>query len=172
MEGRELLVLRHGKSSWDSDAETDLERPLAKRGKRDAPRIAEWIGERGLVPDLIIGSPAKRARQTARRVAKALDLDPQGVVTDERIYYGGVRDILRILAECDAEIDRVMVVGHNPTLESLVGYLAGTSVVDFDAPKFFPTCALARIRMPGDWEDLEHGSGRLLELIRPKELPE
>jgi phosphohistidine phosphatase len=172
MEGRELLVLRHGKSSWDSSAETDLERPLAKRGKRDTPRIGAWILEEGAVPDLVISSPALRARQTARRVAKSIGLDPEAVVIDERIYYGGVRDILAILGECNAEIDRVMVVGHNPTLESLVGFLGGPSSMEFDAPKFFPTCALARIRMPFDWAELEHGSGEVVELIRPRELAE
>ncbi len=167
MKGRELLVLRHGKSSWDSGAGSDLERPLAKRGKRDAPRVGAWLAAKGLIPDLIISSPAKRACQTARRVAKAVAADPDAVVRDERIYYGGMRDVLGILAECHPDIARVMIVGHNPILESLVSFLGGSGAGAFAARKFFPTCALAWFRMPESWAVLGADSGHLVELIRP-----
>lgn len=170
MEGRELLVLRHGKSSWDSDARSDLERPLAGRGKRDAPRIGGWMVSNGLIPDLIISSTAKRARQTSRRVAQAVGVSPDEVVSDERIYYGGTRDLLKILAECHGGIRRLMIVGHNPTLESLVGFLGGPATQAFQAEKFFPTCALAWFRMPEDWSRLAAGAGNLVDLIRPRTL--
>jgi phosphohistidine phosphatase len=170
MEGRELLVLRHGKSSWDGSVATDLERPLAGRGKRDAPRIGAWMAEQGLIPDLIISSTARRARQTAERVAKAVGVDPEAIVADERIYYGGVRDLLGVLGECHAEIGRVLIVGHNPTLESLVGFLGGASAAAFEAEKLFPTCALAWFGMPEDWTELAAASGTLRALIRPKSL--
>jgi phosphohistidine phosphatase len=170
MEGRELLVLRHGKSSWDSDAATDFDRPLAKRGKRDAPRIGEWLLAEAFSPDLVISSPARRARQTARRATKALGLDPESIVYDERIYYGGMRDTLDILAECDRSFRRVLLAGHNPTLEALVSYLAGAGTSEFQAEKFFPTCALARLILPEDWVGLDAGSASLVNLIRPRTL--
>ena len=170
MQGRELLVLRHGKSSWDSDAATDFDRPLAKRGKRDAPRIGEWLRSEGLVPDLIVSSPAKRTRQTSRRVARTLGLDPESIVYDERIYYSGMRDVLDILAGCDPCFKRVLLTGHNPTLETLVSYLGGAATAAFEADKFFPTCALAWFRMPDDWIELEPASASLVQLVRPKTL--
>ena len=170
MEGRELLLLRHGKSSWDSDAATDFDRPLAKRGKRDAPRIGKWLKSEDLGPGLIVSSPAKRTRQTSRRVARALDLDPEAILYEERIYDGGMRDVLDILAECDPRFRRVLLTGHNPTLETLVSYLDGSATSAFKAEKFFPTCALAWFRMPEDWGELGPACASLVHLVRPREL--
>jgi phosphohistidine phosphatase len=170
MNDRELLVLRHAKSSWDSDAETDFDRPLAKRGKRDAVRMAAWLTAEGLVPALVVSSPAKRARQTARRVARETALDPEAILYDERIYGAGMHEVLTILAELDPAHRRVMLVGHNPTLESLVSFLGGAAATAFDADKFLPTCALAWFRMPDLWTDLEVGSGSLQNLVRPRTL--
>ena len=170
MKGRELLVLRHGKSSWDSDAATDIDRPLSKRGRRDAPRIGEWLKSEDLAPDLIVSSPAKRTRQTSRRVARALGFDPEAILYDERIYYSGMRDVLDILAECDLSFKRVLLTGHNPTLETLVSYLGGSATTAFEADKFFPTCALAWFRMPDDWVELEPASASLVQLVRPRTL--
>ena len=76
---RELLILRHAKSAWDTPAETDFDRPLNGRGKRDAPRIGAWLMAQALLPDHVIASPARRARQTTRRVCKELGLDASKV---------------------------------------------------------------------------------------------
>ena len=168
---RELLALRHAKSAWDAEARTDYDRPLARRGERDAPRIGGWIREHGLAPRLIISSPARRAQQTTERVAEELDLDDDAIRWDERVYGGGVGDLLATLAEHAARGPaRVMLVGHNPGLEDLVEHLAAGELPAPPGRKSFPTGALARLRLPRVWSDLEAGAGELIELIRPRAL--
>lgn len=169
---REILVLRHGKSSWDHLDLEDFDRPLARRGRRDAPRMGRWLAEHDLPPDRILSSPAKRARQTARRVARAMGFDRDRIGYDERIYTAWVGDLLDALSEMPADARRVMLVGHNPGFHELVEHLIGGPI---DAPagvKAFPTCALARIGVPGDWSALDEGCGELLALVRPRELAE
>jgi phosphohistidine phosphatase len=167
---RELLVLRHAKSAWNSDARTDFERPLAGRGERDAPRMGRWLRSEGLVPDHVVCSPARRAKQTAVSALQAMELDPESVVFDDRIYDAGLDDLLGLLAECPPSFRRVMVVGHNPGLEDLVFYLGG-GVPTPDDGKLLPTATLARIAMPSDWRALAAGAGRVLSVTRPKNLP-
>jgi len=152
----ELLILRHAKSSWESDAVTDFDRPLSRRGEGDAPRVGRWILEQGLVPDRIVSSPAKRARQTARRVAEAVGFEPSEVEFDDRIYGAGVAVLLELLGEIDG--GRVLLVGHNPGLEMLVDHLAGGRAPR-DGGKFFPTAALAYFR-----------DGGLVSIQRPRGL--
>lgn len=167
---RELIVLRHAKSAWDTDAPSDFERPLAKRGKRDAPRMGEWMKARGLVPDFVVCSPARRARQTARRALEAMDDMPVEIRWEEELYGAGLRTLLAVLAGVPGASRRVMIVGHNPGLESLVLYLAGDDFPFGEEKKIFPTAALAHFVMPEDWTILDHGSGELMATMRPKRL--
>lgn len=169
-EARELLALRHAKSSWDSGAETDYDRPLAGRGKRDIPRVAAWIGSRGLVPDRIVSSGARRARQTARRIADELGIPRAEVILDDRAYECGPGDLLQVLAACPSHCTRPLLVGHNPGLELLVEHLAGAPIPTPAGCKAFPTGALALLRLPADWDDLPRGAGELVSLVRPRDL--
>lgn len=168
MPTRELLVLRHAKSAWNTAAPTDFDRPLAKRGKRDSPRMGFWLSERGLVPDVTISSPAKRARQTARRALEAMGEPEDAVAYDERLYGAGLRTLLEVLAECPGDSRRVMIVGHNPGLEDLVEFLGGAGVAIPGDGKLMPTATVAHLRMPEDWGDLGAGSGELVSIMRPK----
>jgi phosphohistidine phosphatase len=168
MTKRELLVLRHAKSAWDTDAPTDFERPLAKRGKRDCPRMGRWLEERGLVPDVTVSSPAKRARQTARRTLDAMGEPEDAVLYDERIYGAGLGTLLGVLAECPAESRRVMLVGHNPAFEELVAFLGGAAAVTPPDGKLMPTATVAHLRMPDDWGELAYGAAEIVEIMRPK----
>lgn len=172
MPHRELLVLRHAKSSRDPGARSDFDRPLARRGERDAPRVALWIAQQGLAPDLVVSSPAARARETTRAVLAALDVDPDGerVRWDKRLYLASVREILDVLADCADGPPRVMLVGHNPGLEELVEFLSGGPIPLPKRGKSFPTAALACFEMPPDWSRLGHQAGRLVELVRPSAL--
>jgi phosphohistidine phosphatase len=172
MPSRELLVLRHAKSSWDSGAKSDFDRPLTRRGERDAPRVALWIAQQKLVPDLVVSSPAARARETTRAVLEALDIDPDGerVLWDKRLYLAGVEEILDVLADCADRPPRVMLVGHNPGLEELVEFLSGSPIPLPKRGKTFPTAALACFEMPPEWSRLRHRAGRLVELVRPRAL--
>jgi len=167
---RELLVLRHAKSAWDTDARTDFERPLSGRGERDAPRMGRWMRSEGLMPNHVLCSPARRAKQTAVSALEAMELDPDSILFEDRIYDACLDDLLGLLAECPQSFRRVMVVGHNPGLEELVFYL-GSEVPTPAGGKLLPTATLARIEMPSDWRALGAGAGRLLSLTRPKSLP-
>ncbi len=168
MAERELLILRHAKSAWNTEARTDLERPLAKRGKRDCPRVGGWLEEQGLVPDVIVSSPAKRARQTARRTATAMGFPKDAVSYDERLYEAGVGDLLTVLADCPSDARRAMIVGHNPGLEALVVFLAGGAIPEPADDKLLPTATVAHFRMPDDWSGVASGAGRLVTIMRPR----
>jgi phosphohistidine phosphatase len=167
---RELLILRHAKSDWKSGAATDFDRPLAKRGKKDAPRIGAWLFREGLMPDAVISSPAERARETTLKVCKSLDFKKKGITWDDAVYEGGLADLLAVLSRCPADAATVLLIGHNPGLEELVGHLTGG---DYDEPadgKLLPTGAVARLEMPNDWTSLDTGCAVLLSITRPKQL--
>ncbi|MBK5970686.1 MULTISPECIES: SixA phosphatase family protein [Thiorhodovibrio] len=169
---RELLIMRHAKSDWDGAARRDFDRPLAKRGKRDAPRVGAWLYREGLVPDLILSSPAERARATVIKVCKRLDINRQDIQWQEQIYEAETTTLLELLGQCPPESSTVLLVGHNPGLESLLRYLTDN---DFDPPadgKLLPTAALARLEMPADWSQLARGCANLISLTRPKHLPD
>ena len=159
-----LLILRHAKSSWNYPELSDYDRPLNKRGKRDAPRIGKHLRERGLMPDRILTSSAKRARNTASRVAKACGYT--GKVKKLDVFYESVPGIFyETLQAVPDTYQRVMVVGHNPTMEQLVGALTGRI-------QRMPTAALAHIELPiQHWEALDLNTvGTLVNLWTPKTL--
>jgi phosphohistidine phosphatase len=168
---RELLILRHAKSDWSSDAASDFQRPLAKRGKKDAPRVGAWLYREGIVPDRIVSSPAQRARDTALMVCKALDLKKKQLVWDDGVYDADTQALLDVLARLPSGDATVLLIGHNPGLEELIRYLGGDDVDEPDDGKLLPTAALARLEMPDDWSRLEPGCASLLRIVRPKQLP-
>jgi phosphohistidine phosphatase len=162
----ELMLLRHGKSDW-SIFGADYDRPLAKRGKRDARQVGLWLSRRGLEPDLIVTSPAKRARSTARRAAVNMGMEKGSIIRDGRIYAADVSDLLQIIRECPASAGRVMLVGHNPGFEELVEYLADTGVKIPQDGKLMPTATLALMTLAGGWDSAGAGSVRLEDIVRP-----
>jgi phosphohistidine phosphatase len=159
-----LLVLRHAKSSWNDRALDDHERPLTKRGRRDAPRMGELVREYGLMPDVVISSDAVRARLTAEAVAEAARYAGE-IVLDPHLYMACPADILWLLSTVRENAETVMIVGHNPGLEKLVEQLTGER-------QDLPTAALAQIGLPIDqWRDLKRSTrGTLVGLWRPEEL--
>jgi phosphohistidine phosphatase len=147
---RTLVVIRHAKSDW-SDGLPDEQRPLAERGRRDAPAIGRWLAEHlpGICGrlDLVVCSPAVRARQTWQLASAGLDPAPP-VRHDERIYAAGPTQLLTVLAELPEELGSVALVGHNPGLADLVTFLCGE-------PREMKTSAVAVLRWPGSWTDAE-----------------
>jgi len=166
---RELLVLRHAKSAWDSDAVTDRARPLSARGQRDAPRMGALLASRGLLPEFVLASPARRAQETVALLLTALGGSPV-VQTEDRLYGPDLASLLEVIGETDPAIQRLLIVGHNPGLEILVQFLAESSAEHGGGGKFFPTCTLAHLRTSGDWHDLQDGASALIEIVRPREL--
>src|SRR5688572_4344414 len=159
-----LLVLRHAKSSWNDPARDDHERPLNKRGRRDAPRMGELLREYGLIPDVVISSDAVRARLTAEAVAETARYAGE-ILLDPHLYLASPADILSLLPTVRENAETVMIVGHNPGLEELIEQLTG-------GRHDLPTAALARIGLPIDqWRDLKLSTrGTLGGLWRPEEL--
>ncbi|SDX72744.1 phosphohistidine phosphatase [Allochromatium warmingii] len=165
---RELLLLRHAKSDWDSGTANDFERPLAKRGKNDAPKVGSWLYREGLVPDHVISSPAERARQTATKVCKRLDFKKKQIIWDAAIYDASVAALLAVLARCPHEATTVLLVGHNPGLEELILHLVGDELERPADGKLLPTATVARLEMPDDWRELSPGSAHLISITRPR----
>lgn len=159
-----LLILRHAKSSWSNMNLSDHDRPLNKRGKRDAPRMGVLLKENDLMPDLIISSTAERAMSTAELVALACDYEREIVLTRD-FYHASPDAYLEKLVGVSDEQGIVMVVGHNPGMEELVMVLSSR-------PEFMSTANIAHIQLPiNSWRELNEGtSGKLVNLWRPKEI--
>jgi len=159
---KELLLLRHGKSSWAHPDMDDHDRPLNDRGLHDAPRAGRWLLEKDLLPGRIFSSSAKRAESTAKIVARACNT-PEIIEIIPELYLAEVEDHFRFLRTVSPEWTRVMIVAHNPGLEELVAKLTGQSPA-------MPTAALAHIILPiADWADLVSGiRGTLENLWYPK----
>jgi phosphohistidine phosphatase len=163
-EMKTLLILRHAKSGWDVPNIADHDRPLTERGKKDAERIGQLLLERGLVPDQMISSTAKRARKTASKVAKACQYAGE-IETTNRLYLASPSQIIEVLRELDDQCDRVLMVAHNPGLEELLRQLTGQ-------PEPMPTATLAQVSVDvASWQSLSIPSGGcLVQVWRPKEL--
>lgn len=157
-----LLLVRHAKSDWDVPYGSDLERPLAMRGRDAAALMGRFLARIREGPDLVVSSPALRARETARIAIEAGGLECDTVLEDT-LYSSGVASIVRLVRDLDDDARRVALVGHEPTTSDLSATLTGGSAVRF------PTAAVARIRFPaGSWRDLRSGSGTLSWHVTPK----
>ena len=167
---RELLLLRHAKSDWDALTERDADRVLSKRGRRDAPLVGEWLANEGLIPEVVVCSPAVRTRQTLTAVLERLDMADFPVAFDRRIYEASLSSLLQVLADYPNTVQRTLLVGHNPGVDDLVMYLASNPPPLTRSGKLMTTAALARIELPDDWSRLSQGCGSVVCLMRPKEL--
>jgi len=162
--------MRHAKSAWDTDAPTDFERPLSKRGRQDAPRIGAWIQAQALKPDYIVGSPAIRAQETIHLVCETLEIPKRAIHWDQRIYGADLNNLLAILKEQPQHAKRVLLVGHNPGVAELVSYLWGDDIQLPPNGNLMPTATLAHLSISEDWTTLKYGCAQLCSLTRPKEL--
>ncbi|MES9858024.1 MAG: histidine phosphatase family protein [Sedimenticola sp.] len=169
-ESRELLILRHGKSDWTADA-NDFLRPLNDRGKRGAQRMGVWLLQQALVPDHVVTSPAERAKVTAEKGCKAMGMGTRQIHEDRRIYESGVSDLMAVLRDCPVESRRIMLVGHNPSLEGLLRYLVDELISLPEDGKLLPTATLARLRIDCDWQRLGEACAHLESITRPTGLP-
>jgi len=169
---RELLILRHAKSAWDTNAAMDYDRPLAKRGKRDAKRIGNWLREQEIMLDSILSSPALRAVQTTHVICETLHIDAGRVVWDERIYEATADSLLDLVRERPERERIVLLVGHNPGLEHLMLYLCGDAVEIPEDGKLLPTATVAWLGVAREWNTLTKGTVTLRSITRPGSLPD
>ena len=153
---RTLAILRHAKSAWP-DGVADLDRPLADRGRRDAPAAGRWIAEHLPGVQLVVCSTAVRARQTWELAAAQLAAPPE-LRHDAKVYYGPVLDVVR---ELPADTGQALLVGHNPDLEDLVAVLAETTVT-------VKTSTIAVVRGEQPWAEAGPGWGELITTATPR----
>ena len=161
---KSLILMRHGKSSFKNDGKKDQKRPLNKRGEKNAAQMGELLKERELVPQIILCSSADRARQTAKIVTKIIGYEGE-IKYSKKLYMAEADEILKVVRNLPDELEKVMVIGHNPGLESLIPMLT-------EKIEGLPSAGVAYISLPIErWKELKSKTeGELVELWRPKAL--
>lgn len=153
-----LLLIRHAKSDWDIAA-SDRDRPLAARGRRQAPATGRWIADRDLIPEQALVSPAARARQTWDLVAGAWAESETDVISAEAAYTFDGEELLELVRGTGDSVNRLAITGHNPAISELVEMLTGRY-------EPMPTSALAVIEL-SEWATAGDGTASLLYAGRP-----
>ena len=158
-----LYLVRHAKSSWKEADLSDHDRPLNKRGERDAPQMGKHLRKRKPQPEVIISSSAVRAKTTAKLLASEIGFPKSNITIDERMYDAGPKDVVEILRDLDDTVDCAMLVGHNPTFTELANALGHCAIDNM------PTCGMAVLVFSIDaWKDIANGKGELLDFDYPK----
>lgn len=168
---RRLIVLRHAKSAWP-DGVPDHDRPLAPRGRRDAPAAGRWLRKSGLVPDRVICSTAERARETWLLAEEKLGAHPE-TVFDERVYGATSAELVALARHTPAAVRTLLIVGHDPAMHELTLDLAGAQPGDDGSDALdrvrikFPTAGIAVLEFSGAWSKLGPGQARLADFVVP-----
>ena len=158
-----LFLVRHAKSSWDNQSLSDDERPLNKRGERDAPRMAKRLVSRGVKPDILTSSPALRAYTTAVKIAAEIGYPKDAIKINDNLYFEGIEGMLEVIHALAPEIGSAMLFGHNPTMTELVNGLANTDIGNV------PTCGIVEITFDIEsWEEVDEGLGTMKLFDYPK----
>ncbi len=158
-----LYLIRHAKSSWSNLSLEDIDRPLNKRGKRDAPVMAKRMKTRNIRPSLLLSSPAKRALKTCKIFAREFDYPKLRIEIDMGLYHASENELLAILRSKNDALDTIAVFGHNPGFTDLANELSSTQFYNV------PTCGVVAITFPIDhWSELRFGAGSLLFFDYPK----
>jgi len=166
-----LVLLRHAKSAWDSADLPDIDRPLSPRGQKAAPLMGERLKKAGYVPDLVLCSTAKRARETLDLIAASLPKKAK-VQHLKELYMAVPREMLNVVVKVADGAETVLLIGHNPGIGSLAGWLAGEGDSESLAKirRKFPTAAAAVITFDvARWSDVSGEGGVLKAFLRPRD---
>jgi phosphohistidine phosphatase len=177
---RQLLLLRHAKSSWDDPAQSDHARPLNARGRSAAAGVRQAMRDLGLVPDVVLVSSARRTLQTLEALAP---WDETPIIEPMNgLYLASAAQIVQTLQGMSDTVRSVMVIGHNPGLHDLALTLVGAHAMATAGPlvhrlaQGFPAGGLAEFTIARSWRDLGdgggEGGGRLVRFLSPRDLPE
>ena len=162
--GKRLYLIRHAKSSWSDSSLRDIDRPLNKRGLRDAPFMAKLLRGKGARPDALVSSPARRAYATARFFAEAFAVPADAVHQRERLYEASWYDVQAVVRDFAPAWTSVCLFGHNPTFTAVANQF-----YDDYLPNL-PTCGIVRIDLAiDDWSGFDARSGRVKDIHYPKE---
>ena len=155
--------MRHAESGWGGPPLADFDRPLNEHGLREAPFMGRYLAEHGNMPEAIVSSPARRARETAELMREHAGSTPE-IRFDERIYEASPNALREVASELPDRANSAMIVGHNPGMEGFIRYLTGQI-------EPMPTAAIAVIELDLDsWRKIDHMSGRVLTVLRPEAL--
>ncbi|MBW5482701.1 SixA phosphatase family protein [Streptomyces bambusae] len=164
---RRIVLLRHAKADWPEGSDHD--RPLAERGRKDAPAVGRKLAATGISFDLALCSTAARTRETWKLVVHALPNRPR-TVYEERVYDASLGELIALLNETPDEVADLIVIGHNPGMHALADALSGRAEGDTLARMSrsgFPAAALAVVSFTGSWKSVEHGVGTLVDYWTP-----
>jgi phosphohistidine phosphatase len=171
-ERKRLYVLRHAKSSWDDHDAADHERPLSERGRRAVRLLAAHIQAKGIAPELVLCSSARRTRETLDGLGLS-----SAVLVEHRLYGADADGLIERLRSLPADLGSVMLVGHNPAMQMLVLRLAAAGSGDRGSAegleeirRKLPTGALVTLAVNDEWAQLDLGSAELIDYVRPKAL--
>ncbi len=168
-----VLLVRHAKSSWDDPLLADFDRPLAARGRGAAPRIARYMRDKSLIPDLVVCSAARRAQETWELMAPVLGVD---IPVDARpdLHHTSPGRMLEALRGAPDDASSVLLIGHSPGMEALAIGLCGPGSSQSAFERLcakVPTAALAVIRFEAErWSDIGEGQGALKRFVRLRDL--
>ena len=158
-----LTLIRHAKSSWKYTGLGDLDRPLNRRGKRDAPLMSDILAARGCRPEVLFTSPALRALRTAEAIAAGIEYAQQKIVLDARLYHADTDDLLDVVKSMNDSLGWVACVGHNPGLTELANYLGRRRIDNV------PTAGVVEIRFDCDrWDDVDRTEPKNVDFDFPK----
>lgn len=156
-----LILVRHAKSSWDDPSLDDRDRPLNKRGTKDAPFIGKLMKKMNEFPDIIISSPARRAYDTARKIAEELNYSKDHIILDELLYMPSKLDFIKLSEKYTRNYKKIMMVSHNPGLTEFVNHVIDNYINNI------PTCGVVRIDFHSDNINPE-SKGKMIYFEYPK----
>jgi phosphohistidine phosphatase len=160
-----LYIIRHAKSSWDDPNLDDFDRPLNKRGEKNAPVMGKRLKERGLYPTQVLSSPARRTAHTAAIISKSIGFDARHITLEPRLYHADKSEILHVLKQLDIDHHTVLLFGHNPGLTEFINALRNDGKV---LPNL-PTCGVVAFRCAiQDWKELTWNCGKVILYDYPK----
>lgn len=162
-----LYLVRHAKSSWKDASLSDSERPLNKRGEKDAPEMGRRLALRKIKPDLLLSSPAKRAYATAKKIAIEMEYPDKDIKTNEALYHAGPQRLLNIIREQDDKFESIMLFGHNPGLTDFANLFSKEYIDNI------PTTGVFAINIQTDkWKAVKDAAVEFLFYDYPKKTAE
>ncbi len=158
-----LYLVRHAKSSWDDPSLSDFDRPLNKRGERNAPNMAKRLKERNVLPDMLLSSPANRALTTCKVFARILGFDKEKIETNRSLYHAGEDSILNIIRKTPPFVKTLFVFGHNPGFTDFANELMNERISNI------PTSGIVGCTLPIEsWGEIDWGKGKMFLFDFPK----
>jgi len=164
---RQLLLMRHANASWPDQGSADFTRPLSSEGQQQAQQMGQWLAQQAITADHIICSPALRTCETLDQLKQHIAVNQVDI--EERAYLPNLHTLLAILRDAPPHHSTLLLT-HNNGAEELLTYLCGKHITNPSHGELMPPAALAQIQLPDHWNDLQPQSGKLTQLIHPKNL--